>query len=175
MARDYRHVHFGTEKVAEHKQFCNNRVSTTLYVRGAITPFLFLFKGVILEEFSKLANFYFIIVVSLQLWPTTSNTGGFASTLPALVGVVTFASALKLKQVCSPPAALCAQHLLVSALLSSLPLTALLPTYPRPTSIPSSSLLHVSCFLAPSPAAPCLPRSLTYLAASPPSLPRPPR
>ena len=99
----YRHVHFGTEKVAEHKRFCNNRVSTTLYVRGWLTPIIFLLKGVVIEEFSKIANFYFLIIVSLQLWPTTSNTGGFATTLPALMCVVAFASALKLKQVRTPP------------------------------------------------------------------------
>ena len=76
-------VHFGTERVSEHK-FCNNKIRTTLYVRGWLTPLIFLFKGVLLEEFSKLANFYFAFIVVLQMRPQSSNTGGLPTTLPAL-------------------------------------------------------------------------------------------
>ena len=93
----FRFVHFGTDKVAEHR-FCNNRVRTTLYVRGWLTPIIFLFKGVILEEFAKLANRYFAVIVMLQMWKETSNTGGLPTTLPALSIIVTFASVLKLMQ-----------------------------------------------------------------------------
>ena len=93
----FRFVHFGTDKVAEHR-FCNNRVRTTLYVRGWLTPIIFLFKGVILEEFAKLANRYFAVIVMLQMWKETSNTGGLPTTLPALSIIVIFASVLKLMQ-----------------------------------------------------------------------------
>ena len=63
----FRSVHFGTERVAEHR-FCNNRVRTTLYVRGWLTPFIFFFKGVIIEEFAKLPKRYFAFIVALQSW-----------------------------------------------------------------------------------------------------------
>ena len=96
-AAPFRTVHFGTEKVAEHR-FCNNRVRTTLYVRGWLTPIIFLFKGVIYEEFSKLPNRYFLFIVGLQMWKETSNTGGLPTTAPALSLIVTFASILKLMQ-----------------------------------------------------------------------------
>ena len=94
---EFRMVHFGTERVAEHR-FVNNRVRTTLYVRGWLTPIIFFFKGVILEEFSKLANRYFAFVVLLQMWKRTTNTGGLPTVGPALTLIVCFASVLKLMQ-----------------------------------------------------------------------------
>ena len=57
---EFRLVHFGTDRVAEHT-FCNNKIRTSLYLRGPLTPFYFLIKGVLIEEFSKLANFYFAV------------------------------------------------------------------------------------------------------------------
>ena len=76
------------------------------YIRGSIlnpaTWVLFLGKGVIIEEFSKLANFYFLFVVTLQLLPETTNTGRLPTTAPALTIVVLFASYLKFRQVRLP-------------------------------------------------------------------------
>jgi len=97
VSTEFRMVHFGTERVAEHK-FCNNKIRTALYVRGTLTPFIFVVKGICIEEFSKLANFYFLIVVGLQMWNETTNTGGLPTTLPALSMVVAFASILKFVQ-----------------------------------------------------------------------------
>ena len=71
-----------------------------------LTPIVFFFQGVLLEEFSKLANAYFAFVCVLQSMSVelvgqdywTSNTGGLPTTLPALTFVVVVSSILKLRQ-----------------------------------------------------------------------------
>ena len=88
-----RFVHINTPRVAEHKKFATNRIRTSLY-----NVFTFIPKGVILEEFSRLANAFFALVVVLQINPSTSNSDGISYTLPILAIVVLFASYLKLKQ-----------------------------------------------------------------------------
>ena len=77
-ASDQRQVHFNTPRVAEHR-FANNRIRTSLYTLLNFIP-----KGIIFEEFSRLANSYFALVVVLQLVPDISTTGGIPYTLPLL-------------------------------------------------------------------------------------------
>ena len=87
-----RFVHFNTPSVADHK-FATNEIHTALY-----NVFTFIPKGVLIEEFSRLANAYFAVVVFFQINPSTTNSDGISYTLPILTVVIFFASYLKLKQ-----------------------------------------------------------------------------
>lgn len=91
-AGEYRFVHFNTERVAEHR-FVHNRIRTSLY-----NVFNFIPKGIIIEEFSRLANLYFLIICIFQFHPYTTNTNSVSYTLPLLMMVVLFAAFLKAKQ-----------------------------------------------------------------------------
>ena len=89
---DARTVHFNTSRVNEH-HFANNKIRTALYNVWNFVP-----KGIIYEEFSRLANSYFAVVVLLQFLPQTTNTGGISYTVFLLTFMVLFASFLKAKQ-----------------------------------------------------------------------------
>lgn len=94
----YRSVFFAAGQPQPENKFCHNKIRTALYVRGWVTPFIFIAKGVIREEFSKLPNAYFACIGILQYWGETSNTNGIPTVAPALMGVVVLSSVLKLLQ-----------------------------------------------------------------------------
>ena len=56
---EHRSIYFNTE--VPNVGFCNNKIRTSLYVGGLFSPIYFLVQGVIIEEFSKKANFYFLV------------------------------------------------------------------------------------------------------------------
>jgi hypothetical protein len=98
---EFRSVFFNVPEVAQNAKFCNNKIRTALYCADPLlirTPPYFLIKGVVIEEFSKLANFYFLVIIALQSWSETTNTNGFPTTSPALTLVVVFASVIKFRQ-----------------------------------------------------------------------------
>jgi hypothetical protein len=53
------------------------------YVRGWLTPFIFILQGVCLEEFSKVGNFYFLVRVIAPARPRHhhQNISHFGGTL----------------------------------------------------------------------------------------------
>ena len=62
--------------------FCDNEIRTAKYTWATFLPkFLFL-------EFSKLANFYFLVVCCLQMIPAITNTNGVPSLAPVLFFIV---------------------------------------------------------------------------------------
>ncbi|EQC34176.1 hypothetical protein SDRG_08383 [Saprolegnia diclina VS20] len=63
--------------------YCSNTIVTSRY-----TPLNFLPK-ILWYEFSKLANFYFLVISVMQCIKPISNTGGFPASLPALIVIVT--------------------------------------------------------------------------------------
>lgn len=75
---DYRDIHVGQ---GEHF-FPNNSISTTKYT---LTTFLFIN---LYEQFSKLANIYFLFLALLQMIRVVSITGGVPTILPPLAFIV---------------------------------------------------------------------------------------
>ena len=71
---EYRSVYFNTE--VANVGFCNNKIRTSLYIGGWLTPFVFFFKGVIIEEFSKLANFFFLVRPRRRPTPNSGSARG---------------------------------------------------------------------------------------------------
>ena len=74
---NWRHVHSSPERNAA-RSYCSNVVTTSKYTLLTFLP-LFLF-----EEFSRVANFYFLVVSILQTVKSISNTNGFPSCGPVL-------------------------------------------------------------------------------------------
>ncbi|EFA74548.1 P-type ATPase [Heterostelium album PN500] len=74
-----RTVYIGNEEQNKTSKFCNNVVTTSKY--SIIT---FLPKNLI-EQFSRLANFYFLIISAIQIIPGISPTGQFTTLGPLLV------------------------------------------------------------------------------------------
>ena len=96
---EYRVVRLrAAQPLIENSGFCTNKVCTSLYVRGLLTPFIFLIKGVIYEEFRKLPNAYFFFIGCLQTWHETTNTEGTPTTAPALSIMISLSCVLKLLQ-----------------------------------------------------------------------------
>lgn len=75
---DYRDVVVGNPE----DFFESNRISTTKY-----TLFNFFFKN-LFEQFSKLANVYFLLLSVLQIIPDISTSGGIPTYLPPLLFIV---------------------------------------------------------------------------------------
>ena len=97
---EFRSVYFNVPEIV-HNKFCHNKIRTALYVQEPLwirAPIIFFFKGIIIEEFSKLANFYFLIIAFWQWYPETTNTNQFPTVAPALTFVVTAASFIKFRQ-----------------------------------------------------------------------------
>ena len=52
-------------------------------------------KAVLFEEFQKIANIYFAVIVVLQIVPSTTNTQSIPTVLPVLIIIIAFDSILK--------------------------------------------------------------------------------
>jgi hypothetical protein len=70
------------DKKNKERRFMNNRITTSRY-----TCLSFLPKN-LFEQFSKMANFYFLMMGLLELWPTISDSNGQPIMLMPLTFVV---------------------------------------------------------------------------------------
>jgi len=78
---EYRHI-FRNMPGMDETTFCNNEVTTAVYTVWNFLPkFLF-------YSFSKLANFFFLVVSILQCIPEISNTESVPTTLPPLIIII---------------------------------------------------------------------------------------
>lgn len=67
-------------------KFPNNKIRTTKYTKWNFLPF-FLF-----DQFAKPANFYFLLVSSLQQIPKLSPTGRWGTLVPLLLSLIVSAA-----------------------------------------------------------------------------------
>ncbi|OQR85207.1 phospholipid-transporting ATPase, partial [Thraustotheca clavata] len=78
----YRQVYLNDATSNAKLDYCSNTIVTSRY-----TVLNFLPK-ILWYEFSKLANFYFLVISIMQCIKPISNTGGFPASLPALIVIV---------------------------------------------------------------------------------------
>ncbi|KNC54449.1 uncharacterized protein AMSG_10444 [Thecamonas trahens ATCC 50062] len=84
-----RTVATGTSALGGGAAFCNNHTSTTKYTWWSFVPMQ------LYEQFRRLANFYFLLIICIQFIPNLSPLNPFASIFPlALVLVITGAKEL---------------------------------------------------------------------------------
>ncbi|OQR94483.1 phospholipid-transporting ATPase [Achlya hypogyna] len=80
---EFRVVHVNAPAENAKFGYCSNTIITSRYT---IINFL---PKILWYEFSKLANFYFLVISVMQCIKPISNTGGFPASLPALIVIVT--------------------------------------------------------------------------------------
>ncbi|KAI9910434.1 hypothetical protein PsorP6_010902 [Peronosclerospora sorghi] len=79
---DYRYVHLNAPEANAARGYCSNLVVTSRFTVYNFVPKLLLY------EFRKLANAYFLVISIMQTIKPISNTGGFPASLPALSIIV---------------------------------------------------------------------------------------